>query len=240
MTISDRDRKVLWGRAGSRCALCRGELIRSDQIGAPGALIGQECHIVSPRNSGPRGGENPPTGEHDAYANLILLCANDHVMVDQRPEAYPVSRLLEVRTAHESWVRSRLDSSTARTRIRRELPERLPEVVDAGALIRIVAGAHESSLDHDELRSEAEVELVGGFLQSVFDAGEMWPEMEPAARVEAQYMLGRGLQELRIAGWRVFGERARGRLHSPDDVSAWVTAYVHVARADSPDVGGSI
>lgn len=73
MTVSDRDRKVLWGRSGSRCALCRTSLIRGDDPWVRGAMIGQECHIVSPRGSGPRGNEVPPTGDHDAYSNLILL-----------------------------------------------------------------------------------------------------------------------------------------------------------------------
>lgn len=159
-------------------------------------------------------------------------------MIDQRPDDYPVERLLELRTAHEAWVQSRLQESR-RVAIRRRVPQRLPEVTDAGALLRIVGGAHESSLHHDELKSEVEVELVGGFLQDLHDFGDLWTDLEPAARVQAQYSLSRSLGELIQQGWRVFGARTAGRIGPDGDDDAWESAFVYITRHDNRDIVGA-
>lgn len=95
-------------------------------------------------------------------------------------------------------------------------------------------GVEESSLDHEELATDAEAEVVAGFLQAVFDYGEMWSEYEPAQRVRAQYELGQLVTEMRKHGWRVFGARGQGMLVGHDgEASPWHTAYVRVVRADS-------
>ena len=84
MNVSDRDRKILWARSGNRCAKCRRELVPPSGHPAVDAVVGEECHIVSPRMGGPRGTTTPhPDRNLDAYGNLILLCPSDHSLVDQ-------------------------------------------------------------------------------------------------------------------------------------------------------------
>jgi len=46
--------------------------------------------------------------ERDRYANLILLCPTDHVIVDKSPEDYPVEKLHSIKAEHELWVDGRL------------------------------------------------------------------------------------------------------------------------------------
>ena len=237
MPLSDRERKFLWALAGNHCSLCRCELVQTGAQQGSKALVGEECHIVSPRADGPRGTpETAPNPALDGYGNLILLCPSDHSRVDQLTDEFTVSRLHEIKADHESWVRTRLGgSATSSVAVRRGSPGLLVGVTTGEELIGVIAGAEESSLDHEELLTQEEVDLVGGFLQSLFDTSEMWDEFEPAWRTQVTFDLGQQLTALRDHGWRVFAARSTGSLvgGTLDSPTSWVTAYVHVVRKDS-------
>ncbi|HEV2778942.1 MAG TPA: HNH endonuclease signature motif containing protein [Actinophytocola sp.] len=106
MTITSEARKRLWARSGNRCVICRKELVRDDIEGVPGALIGNEAHIIARSPGGPRYvlGE----GARDDYENLILLCANDHIEVDRQPSRYTAEHLRLLKSNHEKWVSGRM------------------------------------------------------------------------------------------------------------------------------------
>jgi hypothetical protein len=237
MPLSDRGRKILWALAGNHCSLCRCELIQAGTEEGSKALVGEECHIISPRADGPRGtAAAEPNPDLDGYGNLILLCPSDHSRVDQLTDEFTASRLHEIKAAHESWVRTRLGgSATSSVMLRRGSPGLLVEVTTGRELLWIVAGAEESSLDHEDLLTQEEVDLVGGFLQSLFDTAEMWDEFEPAWRTQITFDLGQQLKALRDHGWRIFAARSTGSLVGGvlDSPTTWVTAYVHVVRKDS-------
>ena len=108
MTISVRDRKMLWGRSGMRCAICRIMLSPLDELGGS-TVIGEEAHIVSRSTEGPRGDSPLTTPKRDTYSNLVLLCPTDHAKVDSLPHGpkdYPVGKLLEIKRQHEAAVLS--------------------------------------------------------------------------------------------------------------------------------------
>jgi len=206
----------------------------------PHSVIGEECHIVSPRPTGPRGGESVGSGSDlDGYDNLILLCPTDHSLVDQAVLEYPVKRLLWMKAAHEAWWKESLETSApGSVKVRRGASSMLSEVTDARELMSIVVGAHESSLDHDDLTTEEEVNEVGVLLQSIFDYSEIWEDLEPARRVQATFDLGRDLAAARANGWRVFATRAHGAITggAEGQPSRWDTAYVRVVRSDSSEI----
>lgn len=107
MSISDRDRKILWARAGNRCSICRSELVQRSGDPTASVLIGEECHIVSARPGGPR---SQATADNlDGYQNLILLCPSDHSRVDQLVDEYPEEELRRIKSSHENWVAAALD-----------------------------------------------------------------------------------------------------------------------------------
>jgi hypothetical protein len=239
--VSDRDRKILWAKAGNSCSNCHAQLVQPGAAVGSHALVGEECHIVSPRVDGPRGVTTP--GAHpelDAYSNLILLCAACHTRIDQLPDEYPPARLIAMRNQHEAWVRARLGSGdhAAPVTVRRGDRPMLVEVTTGREAIGIVAGSEESSLDHEDVATGEEADLVGGFLQQVFDWSEIWDEIEPAGRVSAHYALDQALQQLHRSGWRVFGGSSRGHLTGgvTGPATPWITAYLHVVRSDSPQI----
>ncbi len=108
MAIRDRDRKLLWGRSASRCAICREELIEPSTAGDRESVVGEEAHIVARSPGGPRGNH---VDEHraDGYENLILLCPRHHKMVDDQPIAYGVEVLRSIKSLHEGWVTTMLN-----------------------------------------------------------------------------------------------------------------------------------
>jgi hypothetical protein len=108
MTISVRDRKMLWGRSGMRCAICQILLSPLDELGGS-TILGEEAHIVSRSPGGPRGDGPLTTPQRDTYSNLILLCPTDHAKIDSLPHGpkdYPVERLLKIKRQHEAAILS--------------------------------------------------------------------------------------------------------------------------------------
>ena len=65
-------------------------------------IIGEICHIHSPKESGPRGRVGLTDEEYNAHDNLIVLCPNHHTRVDGQHEAYPAQTLKEWKETHEA------------------------------------------------------------------------------------------------------------------------------------------
>jgi hypothetical protein len=109
MPISLKTQKTLWGRAANRCAICRKELVMDATETDDESLVGEACHIVAQKVDGPRGISPLTAEQRDKFANLILLCNIHHKQIDDQFNAYPVSKLEEVKEQHENWVRTQLD-----------------------------------------------------------------------------------------------------------------------------------
>ena len=110
MAISDRTRKLLWGRSGNRCARCRVELTKNVDASCELSVVGEECHMVAQGESGPRAQSNQPKAVIDSYSNLILLCCTCHRLVDEQPELFPLQKLNQMKLEHEGWVQLQLNS----------------------------------------------------------------------------------------------------------------------------------
>jgi hypothetical protein len=104
--MREKDIKILWGRSGNRCAICKLELT-SD--GAPETL-GEMAHIVARSPEGPRGAVQLANEDRETYENLILLCPNHHSEIDKNPDAWPIHRLKVAKTDHERWVSERFQA----------------------------------------------------------------------------------------------------------------------------------
>ena len=113
MAISDADRKLLWGRAGDRCAFpdCRQKLtlVPAEEGAASGStkpvVVGEEAHIVAEEDNGPRGNSAMPIPERNAYPNRVLLCATHHRLIDKDHGVhFSVAQLQQLKADHEAWV----------------------------------------------------------------------------------------------------------------------------------------
>ena len=106
MSISARDRKILWTRAGNQCAFpgCQQTLVDT-QGSDPNIVIGEEAHIV-PKKAGPREDESVPDEGVDSYANIVLLCPTHHTVVDKARGVFTKQALIAMKRAHEFRMRT--------------------------------------------------------------------------------------------------------------------------------------
>lgn len=242
MTISARTRKLLWGRSGNRCAMCRRELIMPGTPVDDESIIGDECHIESARSGGPRHNPEFGQGNLDDYANLLLLCKVHHKLIDDQASEYSSSRLVKIKASHEKWVSEQLDAHGSRKRqlrirrVAKDEPAFLPRIRSGKELFDIVNNACDFAPHYDELRDCAEDELVAGFLQEVQDWGELGLD-SVSDMMRAARSLDYDIEELERLGFWVFGYREQFILEGGTGPNNdWPVAHVRVLRNTNPEI----
>ena len=228
------------GRSGNRCADCREELVIDFTDCDDESIIGDECHIVSSKPLGTRFDSAYPADQFDHYNNLILLCRVHHKMVDDQLETYTVDILKQIKGNHEKWVAEQLDETQQQPspqikRIKQNIPNYLQRITNGDQLLGIIKGLYSFSYAHDELESEEEVELVGGFLQELRDWGDL--DLEPADIVRVGFQLTKQIASIEDAGFYVFGgNEIKVLVGGNSGPSDWPEAIIHVYRQDNPSI----
>lgn len=111
MAITEKTRKTIWARSGNRCAICKTELVlEKDTFDNLHLNLGEECHIISRQPNGPRH-QLIQSFDYDNSDNLLLLCCNDHKTVDEQTLKFPIEKLRQIKSDHELWVKTNLDST---------------------------------------------------------------------------------------------------------------------------------
>ena len=113
MSISERDIKLLWGRAAGMCSFpdCRVRLTQDNKLASASFPLGEQAHIVGLTKNSPRGKSNLTKTERDSYYNLILLCPNHHTLIDKSPDDYTIEKLHYFKDQHEYWVEHKFSES---------------------------------------------------------------------------------------------------------------------------------
>lgn len=216
MTITDKDRKVLWARSGNRCALCRRPLVAERTPTDRESVVGDEAHIAARSPGGPRYGECP-THLVDSYDNLVLLCKVDHKKVDDQPGQYTSEYLRKIKSKHEKWVDESLRQQEGAMRI--SFPENygmfpLAVLRTGGDVWDIIDGVQRYFFeDLDDSSSDEDLDCTATFLQNAKDWGEISAEVKGAgmrAVREAKRSLSADLEALRARGLVVLGGSRHG------------------------------
>jgi hypothetical protein len=229
MAITDKTRKMLWGRSGNRCAICRHELVTESGVMDEAAVIGDECHIVAREGNGPRGNNPMMIAQRDAYDNLILLCRNHHKEVDDKPNEFTVEILYQIKSIHEAWVQQSLNTRQSSDKETLFYAFR----IDSGAqFCTTIIGCDALSFNNAQPRSEEEADILGDFAQYIQDITDMWSDIESKERIKAQFDIHKQIQELFEYGFIVYGcERTeRYRTKTIPDPLDLVMGYVFVMR----------
>ena len=123
MPISLKTIKMLWGRSGNRCAICRKELVLDPiETDDPESVVGDMAHIVARKDGFTRGDyDSLPAEQRDRYANLLLLCKIHHKQIDDQPNYFTIEKLRDIKTAHEAWVKEQLSPDDVARRGEEEL-----------------------------------------------------------------------------------------------------------------------
>ncbi|MEO8461418.1 MAG: HNH endonuclease signature motif containing protein [Dokdonella sp.] len=239
MSITDKTRKVLWGRSGNLCAFCKTHLVVDASDLDSESVVGDECHIVSGALTGPRYDTNLAAGAIDDLGNLILLCRVHHKLVDDQSETFDAETLRQLKANHEKWVKERLGRSKDPEPVKivrnsAEIPQHLFLVSSAKALLDLSSNCHGRYDDYPTDLSEEELGSVGSFLQDLTD----WVDLginEPYERIEAQKSLAEELTQLDLLGLRVYAAREkqqlRGGVVAP---SSFYALHLKVVRHNDP------
>lgn len=111
MAIGQKDIKLLWGRSGNRCALCRHHLTQDKAAITASFTLGEQAHIVGEKTEAARGISTLTEDERNCYHNLILLCPTCHTKIDKNEDDWPVGRLHVAKSRHELWVSETLSET---------------------------------------------------------------------------------------------------------------------------------
>jgi hypothetical protein len=243
MSISDKTRKILWGRSGNRCAICKNDLVIDFTEQDDESVIADECHIISSKPNGPRHDPSYPEDKLDSYDNVILLCRTHHKMVDDQSATYTTNILRQMKSNHELWVSQQLTENqkippVRIRRVKQNIPPFLFRLTTGKEVLDLVTNAMGYSFDHEELKSQEEVDLVGGFLQVVQDWGELSDDLETSDRVQTAFSLTESLRKLEESGFFVFGGREVRILEGGNqpEPSNWPIAILRVLRRENKEI----
>jgi hypothetical protein len=202
VSISDKNRKILWGKSGNKCAMCKHTLVFESTQNDNESVVGEECHIISGANKGPRSDSDFPREKINDVTNLILLCRIHHKKIDDQVETYPPESLRTIKDDHEKWVEDKLKDQPATPkvqikRVKEEIPDKLPVINSGKEMFNLAAGACAFYNDYSDDLTDEEVDAVSGFIQNVKDWAELAREMEPSQRINASRDLDKEIKALR-------------------------------------------
>lgn len=243
MPISDKTRKLLWGRSGNRCAICKKEIVITSTAHDDESVVAEECHIISSRPNGPRHDPSYPVEKIDSYDNLILLCRTHHKMVDDQAATFIPDLLRQMKVNHEAWVSHKLEdqqepSPVRLRRVKENIPSSLFRLTAGKDVLDVISNAMAYSFDYDELKSQEEVELIGSFLQTAQDWGDLSDTFEAGERIQIAFELTESLQAIEAAGFFVFGGREVQLIEGGVSAGAsdWPIAILRVLRSDNQSI----
>ena len=102
--MTDKDKKLLWGKAAGRCSICHKLLINTEDSDNIGVITGVEAHIIGHSKNGPRGDSDLPLNKRHLYENMILLCSEHAKTIDERTDFWSIDKLKETKKQHEKLM----------------------------------------------------------------------------------------------------------------------------------------
>jgi hypothetical protein len=234
MAISDKTRKILWGKSASKCAICKKSLVVDKNALDTDSIIGDECHIVAQNVGGPRYDEEFPEDQIDEYYNIILLCKSDHKMVDDQYQTYSTDLLRLIKQNHENWVLERLKPNDKKEK--KDDPSYLNHITSGKDLFNIIDSADAFGFDFDETNDKEKTEVLKGFIQTLQDYGDISPDFtEISQKFEAMEYFSDALKEIEEIGYMVFGGREIKRMvNDKGEKFKWLVATVKILNANNP------
>lgn len=232
MSILDRDRKLLWGRSGNRCAKCRRKLVEPGTPADRDTVVGDECHIAGQSSNGPRADALPDGVGIDSYENLLLLCKVDHKLIDEQVGQYTAQVLRQLKQAHEQWVEHSLEVAVTGDSEGQPLAVMVEPITNGTEFLRFIGPSAAYHVDYDEPATEMEAELMGELAQNVQDWVDIYDDVSAADRVKSAFDLTQLIQKLSHSGVSVWGGNYQ-------DQVAGITVRVAVVLMNHSTVGSN-
>lgn len=241
MSISSKNRKILWGKSGNRCAICKQKMVFEQTKDDPESVVGEECHIVSGAQTGPRYDPNYEKNKVDTVANIILLCRVHHKKVDDQTHDYSSDRLRKIKEEHEQWVESRLSESQSwgpwPKRLEKEIPEKLSFISSGRELMNMATQTYANYSNYSDNLNSEEAKMVGGFIQYVKDWGDFYGDLDVVQQMELVSSVDQELSNLQSIGFFVFAAVEKQYLENTEGArSDFPVLHLSVMRYDEEDI----
>ena len=161
--------------------------------------------------------------------------------MDDQENTFTPDKLYEIKKKHVEWVNRNLNSSLkanklAIKRIKDNIPQFLAKFNTGRELLNILIGACAFDFDHDELKTEEEVNIISSFLQNTQEIGDFGLELNSSDKVKISYDLSKDIQELDNYGFWIFGGREIRKLESDKEASDWPIAIIRIFRKTNSEI----
>lgn len=112
MSVKEKDKIIVYGRCGNRCAFpgCN-QIIIDKEKSKNYYKVGNLAHIKGNKLGSKRYDSTQTDEERNSSDNLILLCATHHKIIDDQDDIYTVEKLEEIKIKHEKRVISEIKKS---------------------------------------------------------------------------------------------------------------------------------
>lgn len=109
----------------------------------------------------------------------------------------------------------------------------LPRLSSGKEVLNIITGSHFSYSYNDEPNDEAEIDLVGGFIQDLRDWSDIWNDIDVPGQMRAAFHITDMIKEIEDAGWTVHGGKMKGKRKLAGVESEWSWYAIAVLRCES-------
>lgn len=109
----------------------------------------------------------------------------------------------------------------------------LPRLSSGKEVLNVITGSHFSYSYNDEPNDEAEIDLVGGFIQNLRDWSDIWDDIDVPGQMRAAVQITDMIKEIEAAGWTVHGAKMKGKRKLAGVASEWTWYAIAVLRGES-------
>lgn len=205
MSIKVKTRKILWSKSGNRCAICKHELVKKIDIPDANFILGEECHIISSKKDGPRG-NIIVLDDYDSYENLILLCANDHKLIDEFPETYTYDILKNLKVNHEVWIQKAIEKDIEEFNKSINNIEYLERVISRAHLDNIIRNSHFHFFDFNSVTNEDLAMELSVFFDDLNDYSDIESDIEISTKTKYLIEYEKQIKAFEDKGVYLFGK----------------------------------
>ncbi|NMC36278.1 hypothetical protein GYA49_04510 [Candidatus Beckwithbacteria bacterium] len=221
--VSFKTSKIIWALSRNQCAICKKKLTK--KIKKQHLVLGQECHIRSDKENGPRFDPSYPVEKLNLPDNLILLCRDHHKIIDDLPEKYPIEKLEKIKLDHESQrVRSINKNNDSPKVIQSTKYLAAIQIITGMQLINAVAGYHAYSASFDETDDEELYKLIKEFLVCLKDLDALI-DVSEGLKLDIAREIKRLIAKLNSHGYYVYCATVLDKLRMNGKDTPWKTFY---------------
>lgn len=112
----------------------------------------------------------------------------------------------------------------------------MPRLTTGREVVDVATGCHFSYSFNDEPNNDTEIDLVGGFIQELRDWCDIWDDIEVPEQMRTTVHISEMVEELKGAGWTVYGSRIKGKKKIANVESEWTWYAIAVLRGEPKGV----